>query len=81
MNAAAVVLGDDGLVAVGVNPALAADFGVAGRLPFGFDNGERPPIGRGDALGDGFGEFLGDGLGEMGFRELIWNDSSLFCRI
>ena len=71
MNATAVVLGEDGLVAVGVKPALAADFGVAGRLPVGLDNGERPPIGLGDALGDGFGEFLGDGLGEMGFKELI----------
>jgi hypothetical protein len=71
LNAATVVLGEDGLVAVGVNPALVADLGVAGRLPVGFDNGERPPIGLGEALGDGFGEFLGDGLGEMGFKELI----------
>lgn len=67
----AVVLGDDGLVAIGVKPALAVDFGVEGRLPYVFLNGERPPLGLGDARGDGRGEFRGDGLGEPGWRELI----------
>ena len=71
MNAAAVVLGEDGLVAIGVRPELTADFGVVGRLPYGFDSGERPPAGLGDARGDGLGEFRGEGLGDAGLRESI----------